>query len=674
MDLSPQPGRSVRILGTIAALALIAHLAHTVFGLGGRGPARFFDLYVYLAVVVLAAGICLARAFAVSKGRGAWLAMGAGLASSAVGDLSFEILTANGATAPYPSIADAFYLGFYLGAYVALVLLLRQLIRKAEPGLSLDGIVVGLALAAVAAAVVFPAVVDATSGSTAVVATALAYPVGDLVLLIVVAASFTMTGLRPGRPLALIAAGLLLWAVADSVYALLAAQGTYSESTWLDSLWPAGALLVGFAAWQPAPGVRQRRAETLPVFVTSAGFMLLALGLVLTDRYIRLTPLALWLATAAVLAGVARASIAFTGKLRALRRAETEALTDGLTGLGNRRLLVQDLEQALDAGAAAPARTFAFYDLDGFKQYNDVFGHSAGDALLMRLGNRLAAVVDGHGSAYRLGGDEFCLLLDCEAAEGDPLLAQAEAALSDAGNGFDIGSSSGSVTMPREAVTPELALKVADERMYAQKGTGRRSAEHQTRDVLLQILRERGRDQHDHLTEVARHSVAVARRMGLPPVVIDEVRRAAQLHDIGTIAIPAEILRKPGPLDDDEWAFVRQHTIIGERVLAAAPALRRVATLVRMTHERWDGCGYPDGLAGEEVAVGARIVALCDAYDAMVSPRTYRTAMSHADALDEVRRCSGSQFDPAVVEAFLAAVEAEGDRASHAPPVPVDTR
>jgi HD-GYP domain-containing protein (c-di-GMP phosphodiesterase class II) len=292
----------------------------------------------------------------------------------------------------------------------------------------------------------------------------------------------------------------------------------------------------------------------------------------------------------------------------------------------------------------------------------------------MRLGNRLAAVVEGHGSAYRLGGDEFCLLLDREAAEGDPLLAHAEAALSDAGNGFDIGSSSGSVTMPREAVTPELALKVADERMYAQKRTGRRSAEHQTRDVLLQILRERGPDQHDHLTAVARHSVAVARRMGLPPVVVDEVRRAAQLHDIGTIAIPAEILRKPGPLTDDEWAFIRQHTIIGARVLAAAPALRRVATLVRMSHERWDGGGYPEGLAGEQVPLAARIVALCDAYDAMVSPRTYRTAMSHADALDEVRRCSGSQFDPAVVEAFLAAVEAEGEGAPAAPPEPVDAR
>src|SRR5207248_10325782 len=122
--------------------------------------------------------------------------------------------------------------------------------------------------------------------------------------------------------------------------------------------------------------------------------------------------------------------------------------------------------------------------------------------------------------------------------------------------------------------------------------------------------------------------------------------------DVGKIAIPEAILNKPAPLDDEEWAFMRRHTIIGERILAAAPALRPVASLVRFSHEHWDGSGYPDGLAGEDIPLGARIIAVCDAFMAMTQPRPGRTTMSHADALKELRSCAGSQFDPKLVEIF----------------------
>ncbi|KKL13086.1 hypothetical protein LCGC14_2529270 [marine sediment metagenome] len=133
--------------------------------------------------------------------------------------------------------------------------------------------------------------------------------------------------------------------------------------------------------------------------------------------------------------------------------------------------------------------------------------------------------------------------------------------------------------------------------------------------------------------------------------------RAAELHDVGKMAIPDEILHKPGPLDDGEWGFVRQHTIVGGRILGAAPALLPVAKLVRSSHERYDGCGYPDAVAGEEIPLGARIVAVCDAFDAMTSDRPYRKSMSTAEALAELSSCAGSQFDPQVVEAFRAEVE-----------------
>ncbi|MEA2458075.1 MAG: hypothetical protein QOC95_1047 [Thermoleophilaceae bacterium] len=667
MEQHPHAGRPVRILGALAFLALAAHIAHAS-GVAGSGPSLFFDAYLYVAIQALCSILCLARAFTVREDRIAWLVMGMGIASSATGDAVFNFAWANVDSVPYPSIADVFYLGFYPATYVVLVLLARKRLGKPEPGVWLDGVIVGLTLAAVTAAVAFPAIVDATRGDAATVATTLAYPLGDLVLLFVVGTAFTMTGFRPGRALSLIGLGLLIWAVADCVYAFQVSSGIYRSGTLLDSAWPTGVLLVALAAWQPASRMRPGRTETLPVFAVSLAFTVLALGLVIFDHYIRLSPVALWLASGAVIVGVARTAISFLEKLKALRRAEADALTDGLTGIGNRRLLMDDLERALSQGTASPPKTLAFYDLDGFKNYNDVFGHSAGDALLTRFSRRLADTVVGQGRAYRLGGDEFCLLLDRDAGPGDPVLQRAGFALTDVGNGFEVQSSRGCVSIPREAWTPGQTLQLADERMYEDKGGGRRSTEHQTHDVLMQILREQEPDLHEHLTDVAAHSVAVAQHLGVDPEGIDELRRAAQLHDIGKVAIPAAILHKPGSLDEDEWAFMRQHTIIGERILVAAPALRPVARLVRLSHERWDGTGYPDGLAGDAIPLGARIVALCDAYDAMVSKRSYSGAMTPEEALAEAHRCSGSQFDPAVVDAFAAVLAAEAPTVDPAVP------
>ncbi len=161
------------------------------------------------------------------------------------------------------------------------------------------------------------------------------------------------------------------------------------------------------------------------------------------------------------------------------------------------------------------------------------------------------------------------------------------------------------------------------------------------------------------LAEVAALARATARRLGLSEEAIDEIVRAAELHDIGKAAIPDAILDKPGPLSDAEQDFVQGHTVIGERIISAAQALRPVARLVRHSHERFDGGGYPDGLEAIEIPLGARIIAVCDAFEAMISPeRAYRAAMTAAEAAEELRRCSGTQFDPEVVDAF-AQVEDE---------------
>jgi diguanylate cyclase (GGDEF)-like protein/putative nucleotidyltransferase with HDIG domain len=337
-----------------------------------------------------------------------------------------------------------------------------------------------------------------------------------------------------------------------------------------------------------------------------------------------------------------------------------EALTDALTGLGNRRALNRDLERVA-CGLRAPA-VLALFDLDGFKHYNDSYGHPAGDALLQRLGSKLAEHVAGAGTAYRMGGDEFCVLLDLDDdRDPDAQAATAAAALTEHGDGFVITCSLGAIAVPAEVDQAEGALRIADQRMYAHKHSARTSARNQSRDVLLRALAERNPELGEHISGVAELAEAVARHLDLDPEQVEHVRHAAALHDVGKMAIPDAILDKPAALDDDEWQFIRRHTIIGERIVAAAPALRPVAALVRSSHERWDGAGYPDKLAGENIPLGARIVSVCDAFDAMVADRPYRAGMDAAEALAELERCAGSQFDPRVVAAFAAAWAEPGE-------------
>jgi HD-GYP domain-containing protein (c-di-GMP phosphodiesterase class II) len=182
----------------------------------------------------------------------------------------------------------------------------------------------------------------------------------------------------------------------------------------------------------------------------------------------------------------------------------------------------------------------------------------------------------------------------------------------------------------------------------------------QVRDLLLRMLREMQPDFVEHIPVLSEHARATALQLGLTGAAVDEVTYAAELHDIGKLAIPETMLTKPSALDEEEWALMRRHTVIGERMLAAAPGLRPVAAIVRSSHERWDGEGYPDGLSGDRIPIGARIVAVCDAFAAMTSPRAYRPTIPQPVALAELARCAGKQFDPTVVDAFIATLAHPG--------------
>jgi diguanylate cyclase (GGDEF)-like protein len=335
------------------------------------------------------------------------------------------------------------------------------------------------------------------------------------------------------------------------------------------------------------------------------------------------------------------------------------ALNDSLTGLGNRHKFMADLEEGLRVATSGDPLALVLLDLDGFKAYNDTFGHPAGDALLRRLGSKLNEAAKRLGRVYRMGGDEFCLLAETMPEGVNEIVAKATVALSEQGDGFSISASAGSVLVPHESEDVSKALRIADRRMYLHKSRRRTSASRQTKDVLLRALYERSPELERHLMTVALLAEAVARELKLPPEEIEQVIQAAELHDVGKVAIPESILNKPGALSDDEWSFMKRHTLIGENILSAAPALTAAAALVRSSHERFDGNGYPDALAGDAIALGARIIFVCDAYEAMTTDRPHRKAMTHRQAVAQLRDNAGSQFDPTVVKAFCAVVSRE---------------
>ena len=651
-----------RGFGALGVLALVAHVAHGELGLGGHTLDGFFDDWVYDAAIMGGALSCLIRAWRVREERFAWLLLGLGLASDASGEIYYSLAFGESATPPIPSLADLLYLLYYPAAYAGMVLLVRERLHRFSTSMWLDGAIAATTSSAIIAAVAFePIVRGAGHQQPAALATTLAYPLGDLILLGIAIGVFGLAGWRPGRAWLLLALGLGLSAVADTSYLYANANGTYTVGGWLDSIWVASALAIGSAAWQSRSAPRALRLEGIRVLLIPGAFALGALAILLYGGFRHVGAVGLVLAATAILLVILRAGWTFRDNLDLLAASRREAVTDALTGLGNRRALTGDLERALGERAGAAECVLVMFDLDGFKLYNDTFGHMAGDTLLSHLGRCLQLAVEAAGTAYRLGGDEFCVLLQRDLERADSYVGAAAEALIAEGEGFKVGASYGRVTIPREADTPGYALRLADDRMYAHKGGRAGSARSQTQNVLLELLHERQPELAEHLHAVASLALTVGRQLALGPDELDELRRAAELHDIGKAAIPDAILGKTGPLDEHESWFMRRHTIVGERILAAAPALAPVAPLVRSSHERWDGGGYPDGLAGVEIPLGARIIAVCDAFDAITSERPYAPSRSPEQAIEELRRGAGSHFDPTVVDAFAAAYREQLD-------------
>ena len=351
------------------------------------------------------------------------------------------------------------------------------------------------------------------------------------------------------------------------------------------------------------------------------------------------------------------------------------AATDPLTGLGNHGGFHTRLDELLEeARATGSTLGLVALDVDDFKRINDTFGHPMGDRVLAQLAREIRRAEE----AFRIGGDEFAIVLPgAEEAEG---LATAGALVqrlceTKFEHGEAITVSAGVAVFPRHASTRGELVAAADRALYDAKETAKGSARAYTpasleigelrrlaalpdRDARLRAAASLAYavDARDAYTGSHSHSVGelagrVAAELGLPIGEVELVRLAGRLHDLGKLAIPEEILRKPGPLDDAERLVLERHPQIGYLMLRSL-GVEPVATWVRHHHERWDGGGYPDGLRGTTIPLGARIVFVADAWDAMMTERVYGTRRTEAEALRECDRVTGTQFDPAVVAAL----------------------
>ena len=508
LSLTPRVRAVLRAAAIAGVLALGFHVAHGQLGLGGSSLDTFTTDWLYDAIMIGAAASCVARAALIRAERVAWLLLGIGLAFTAAGEVYYTLAFGDTNTPAIPSLDDFFYLMYYPAAYVALGLLVRGRMTRFCASTWLDGGIVAATAAAVIAAITLePIVGAATRGNAATVATNIAYPVGDLTLLAIVFGVLGLSGWRPGRSWLLLGLGLALSAIADTAYLYQSAAGTYTGGGLLDSLWLASSLATAFAAWQRPARTSPVRLEGARALLVPGAFALIALSVLLYGGFRHVGAVALVLAGTAILLVIARGAWTLRENMQLLEISQRDAATDALTGLGNRRSMNATLARSLAGGTSSPPATVVMFDLDGFKQYNDRFGHVAGDSLLAHVSRRLDTAVAGVGTAFRPGGDEFCVLLPSDRAESEEAISACVAALSASGEGFSIGSSHGSVAIPAEAHTASQALRLADDRMYLCKSVRRGSAGQETHDVPLGVPREHDPELREHVPQVGRLAV-----------------------------------------------------------------------------------------------------------------------------------------------------------------------
>jgi len=472
-----RPGER-RLLGTATGLliALVAATgAHAAFGIGGHAADLPIRDWVTSAVYILVGVIVCWRAIRTSEARRPWMIFAFGVSIYGLGNVLWAAWIEHLPNPPIPSICDGMWLTLYPACYIGIVGLARIRERRVPARIWLDGIIAGLGVAAIGAAIVLRPVLASVSGNTAAVITEMAYPICDLLLAALVVGVLALRGWRLDRMWAMLGAGFLALAAADCMYALQVAGGASAPSTATNLVYDIGVLSLALAAWQPGATVEGDAVPGAAVLGIPAAFTFSALGLLIYDHFSRLDPLALTLAMLTMIAALARTGLAFRD-VRALAETRRQALTDDLTAMPNRRDFLRRLRDGITASRASDTSVaLLLVDLDHFKELNDTLGHDAGDQLLRLVGERLRAVLRSSDTAARLGGDEFGVLLcdpcDAERAElvADKVLTAIAEPFPIKGVNLRVTASIGIALYPEHAHDDEQLMQHADVAMYEAK-------------------------------------------------------------------------------------------------------------------------------------------------------------------------------------------------------------
>ena len=642
----------VRILIIAAGCVMAVQAAMAIGGIGGVAGPPTLNEWGIAGVLTLASLFCVARAVLSEQptaARIAWALAGVGFAASVASALSSE------ASSP-ASLPSGLGVVLFPAMTAAVVLLAVEHLRGLSARLALNAAVVMFAVGALAGALVSEQLSAAAPPGLDAALIHFGYPLGAVALTAAVFAIGVLSDWHPGSRLSLVLGAAFAIGVSSAVAIARGSPGPWQSDPELESVIGGAALVITWVAWMPAAQPERVSADRTPAGLSASAFALVSLAVIVLATITGDVPVAATVAAAASLAALIAAYGLTLARLFELQRKMRQwTLFDPSTGLGNRRKLIDDLKAATRELPHRGPLVLILIDLIGFRGYNEDFGGLAGDALITRLGRHLSAGLRGSGEAYRIGGDEFAVLARVGRSGADPIITATMAALSARGESFEIDPIAAGLRLPDEATGADEAIRLAERRLRERRLLEPADERRMQTSIVDEI---RSREEQRESTPLLPGELGrdVATRLALDDRGVADVAAAACLYDIGKLAWPDDLASHPGTLDREDWPLTRLHTIVAAHVLSVPLDRSSVARLLHRCREHYDGTGYPDRLRGEEIPVGARIVAVCSAFDAMTSDRPHRGAVSVGAALGELRECAGHQFDPQVVEVFSEVV------------------